>query len=141
MKISKGLVVLLVFLIISVFIGGCSKGTVESTESNLSDDERFVYESVIDKSKDFKSPSSVRVLRVGQIVESSGITLVELQGKNGFDAVTSSIFILSLEDGGTINKGEMVEAPTQIFSSDDENIDTGNINRAIKEYWEDKGIE
>lgn len=137
MKINKGVLIFLLLIVLSVSTVGCSG------KSSFNVDELFVFESVIEKSKDYKDPSSVRILGLEKLLGDSDFRAIQLQGENSFGANKNSYYFLYQYSNDEYRKGDFLELPSEFdvkIEFEDENIDIGKINKAIKKHWEDKGI-
>lgn len=119
---------------------------IESSELNY--DEQFIFDSVLKYSKNFKSPSSVRVLETNYLYDWNSVRTIKLQADNSYGATMTNYYFLfhvsEDRDVGSFSKGDIVKRdPSEgnINLPQDENIDLGKLNQAIIKYWQERGIE
>lgn len=127
-------------LIPSEILEEVSKTSIEL----LNDQEKEIFEAFISGVDTFKVPQSARLLDVKKIIRGSGSWLITTTAENTMGGTVKNECILySGEDlfGRKIASLDdlFVDKPEE--TSDYENVDVGNINRAINQYWDDLGIE
>ena len=67
--------------------------------------------------------------------------LFEVQGENKMGGTVDAFYSVYLEDSGSHKKGDWEEQKNIVQISDpNESIDVGGINKAITEYFDEKGL-
>lgn len=133
----------------------------------LSKNERKVFDALIELTTTyFYKPSAVRVLEIGDYEKSykdAETVVVCLQGENQVGGTLNRYYVICVDDGGNsaddiiYNDGAGVFFPvnakvgsasdlgtTHTFkdsNADEYDLDAGNINKALIEYWKDMGFE
>lgn len=140
-SVTKRILFLLLFIGVSISLSGCLEGV------NLNDDERLLFEIIVEDSKSFKNPSSVKILRAYEMLENEDLNfrVIELQAENSYGAKVKSSYFAFYETGkeGLENYLMAIDEDnidTMIELNEDVIIDTAKINKAILEYWKEKGI-
>lgn len=157
--------------ILSVFISVCLAGVFSScsdfesspavetsTVETLSELENEVFEALKIALLDFRSPTEARVLEAGDYLSKSStdefpsgleIILLKISAPNGFGGNTSKYYNLYLNDTTFISnkgtelyfkKGDILEYTDGEITIDCD-VDTSKLNKALKEYWEEQGLD
>lgn len=116
-----------------------SKSPIES----LNEQEKLIYEALMIGIKDFYNPQAVRVLEIKKSGDDK--CDITITGSNKLGGTIQKYYSLRLVDNGINKKGEMTDwtdfKELLKYGKKYDNVDVGNINRAIKQYWEDLGID
>ena len=157
--------------ILSVFISVCLAGVFSScsdfesspaaetsTVETLSELENEVFEALKIALLDFRSPTEARVLEAGDYVNKTttkefpnGLEEISLKisAPNGFGGNTSKYYYLYLSDTTFVSdkntklyfeKGDMLEDESEKITTECD-VDTSKVNKALKEYWEEQGLD
>ena len=137
-----------------LFICGCASENKEvdvnsnetsllSAYDQLSEDEKLVFDALTIALKNFYNPSKVRLLEAGAMGEDS-IT-IKVQGTNMAGGTITESYILYFknhQDGYNYYskryKGDVYKID---FSYSHDDVSCSKINKALKEYWEEQGID
>lgn len=117
-----------------------SKTPIES----LNDREKEIFEAFISGVDTFKVPQSARLLDIKKITKGRGSCLITVTAENKMGGTVKEECILFFGDGSLGRKiasldDLFVYRPEETINYED--VDVGNINRAIKQHWEDLGID
>lgn len=117
-----------------------SKTPIES----LNDQEKEIFEAFISGVDIFKVPQTARLLDIKKITKGRGSCLITVTSENTMGGTVKEECILYF---GSDTLGRKIASLDDLFvyspeeTTNYENVDVGNINRAIKQHWEDLGID
>lgn len=122
-----------------------SKTKIEEAKKGKiqADSAKYVFNFV--KDGDFYNPSKVRVLSASYDsnaweYDADGVLYLQIQGTNRLGGTVSkeyAILIGGTDDGKIYSNDEN----DQDYTTGDEEVDVPTINKMLKKYWEDYGLE
>ncbi len=107
---------------------GETEGEPLSPADVLLDEDKLLFEAMIDLSSNFKNPSSIRLLQW------NGESFCVISGENSFGGTTNSTFYFEKEEGVLIESSTMIDLGE---SSKKESV--SKINFALAEYFKNQG--
>lgn len=140
---KKKILLIISIVLLSISFIGCSILNSEegsNEELVLSEDEKFIVDSVIESSGKFNNPVSARVLAVDLRYGDSDTRIIKIQSENAFGSLVDSNYMLYYKDSSYHSKGRLYDT-YGVSIIEDEDIDIKKINKSIKKIWEDKGLD
>lgn len=115
--------------------------TILSAYDQLTEDEKKIFDVLMPQLQSFYNPQEVRILAVGRRNE-AGVA-IQFSGTNKVGGKITKSYILYYDNHpsiDTIKKGYFKEQSDSFKVYHDNEFNLKNLNRAIIEYWEEKGL-
>jgi len=103
----------------------------------LNPDELVIYNALLIAANEFDNPISVRVFKCGIPYENDTSVKIELISKHNSEGDIRRLYYLKIagKDAGSFSPYGSLP-----ISYENPNVDVGNLNRALKEHWDDMGL-